>query len=111
MSKSPWTKIFWADFIGDTMDLSAEEIGVYMLLLARYYQREEPIPADLDVIYRICRATTKGERASVDRVLDGYFVRCEGAYWNKRADKEIAKRQTLRENGSKGGRPKLREVK
>jgi len=44
-------------------------------------------------------------------VLSGYFVHCDGAYWNKRADKEITKRKTLRANGAKGGRPKLREVK
>ena len=107
MASIPWTKIYWSDFLGDTLQLDAQEVGIYFLMLAHYYQRALPIPDDKQVIYRITRATTAADRNAVHRVLDQYFVLCDGHWWNRRADKEIANRKKQQSNGKKGGRPRL----
>ena len=40
MSKRPFMQLWVSDFIGDTLDLDAKEIGAYMLLLMSMWQRD-----------------------------------------------------------------------
>jgi uncharacterized protein YdaU (DUF1376 family) len=84
------------------------EHGAYNLLLDAYYEAAGPLPSDRRVLYRICRATTRGERRAVDAVLAGYFIEQEAVYRHARADQEIAhvraRRAKARENGALGGR-------
>lgn len=79
------------DYAKDTGHLSALEHGCYTLLTDWYYASEKPIPAGK--VYRICKASSKQERAAVDAVLSEFFKK-DGAEWrHKRIDAEIAKCQ------------------
>lgn len=100
---------FMGDYGKKTGRLSLIKHGAYALLLDAYYSEEEPLPADYDELFRICRAMDKGEREAVKVVADKFFpVAIDGMRHNERADEEIAKArkriQASKENGRKGGR-------
>jgi len=94
----------------DTGHLSCAELGAYDRLLDHYYSTESPLPGDVDACCRIARAMTKDERKAVASVLCEFFTLDDGQYHQERADREIAKIQSLvsvsQNNGKKGGRPK-----
>jgi uncharacterized protein YdaU (DUF1376 family) len=96
------------DYSKDTAHLTMIEHGAYGMLLDRYYGTEAGIPSDQ--VYRIARARTKDEKATVDVVLNEFFQLVDGVWVNKRAEEEIAKAKVkisaAQENGKKGGRPK-----
>jgi len=87
--KNIWTAFYWGDYLRDTSHLSPEQHGAYILLLAHYYCSMEAIPADMKMIYRICRCSTKNEEKSTRFVLQTFFVLHEGKYYNSRAEKEL----------------------
>ena len=77
------------DYARDTAHLSLLEHGVYSVLLDRLYATERPIP-DADR-YRVCRATTRAEKAAVDAVLREFFSLCDDSWTNARVNSEIAR--------------------
>ena len=88
-----WYKHYIADYQQDTADLTLIEQGAYRALLDAYYQREGPLPNDMKVIHRLCRAHHFREREAVSKVLQRYFNERLGAWFNTRADEEILKYQ------------------
>lgn len=108
---------YYPRYLGDyqrkTGHLSLTEHGVYSVLLDHYYGLRKPLPADIDRIYRICRAITQAEQRAVDTVVAEFFpVGIDGMHHNTRCDEEIAKWEVMaernREVGKTGGRPKKR---
>lgn len=96
------------DFAKDTAHLTALEIGVYDLLLDRYYSTERPI---LDAeANKVARAKTAQERATVKAVLSEFFKHRDGAWHHNYADRVIEKaREKAAQNrdiGKLGGRPR-----
>ena len=84
-------KHFLGDYARDTAHLSMLEHGAYRLMLDHYYATGKPVPADKALLYRICKASSKSERAAVDLVSDAFFpVNGDGTRHNHRADIEIA---------------------
>lgn len=59
MSKAPYFKFFVSDFIGDTMHLTAEEVGAYVLLLCAMWNAGGSLPNDPKRLARAARVTTK----------------------------------------------------
>lgn len=55
----PWMPLYWADYFGDTMHLTTEEHGAYLLLIGAYWRHGGPIPADDRYL---SRATRSGRR-------------------------------------------------
>src|SRR5215207_4369418 len=54
VSSTPWMPFFPADFVGDTLHLSTEEIGAYMLLICHYW-RAGGLPDSDEHLARIAR--------------------------------------------------------
>jgi uncharacterized protein YdaU (DUF1376 family) len=77
------------DFAKDTAHLTALQVGIYNLLLDRYYASERPIPAD--EAYEVARCHTADERKVADKILKTFFKKAGKAWRNKRCDQEIAK--------------------
>ena len=99
------------DYMRDTADLSLGEHGAFFLLMCFAYSTEKPLPASVDRLCRMVRATTEDERSAVRSVAEQFFPVCgDGLRHNERVDREIVisrqKRDTARTNGRKGGRPK-----
>lgn len=98
------------DYLRDTQHLSLLEHGAYNVLLDVYYANEQPLPAAMECVYRICRAVTKPEQAAVRSVCEQFFfVVADGTRHHNRCDREIEKAQrriaAVRKNGRRGGRP------
>jgi uncharacterized protein YdaU (DUF1376 family) len=96
------------DYAKDTSHLSALEVGIYDLLLDRYYATERPLRAD--EVNKFARARTAQERATVQSVLEEFFER-DGELWRHGKCDEViaeavAKTEANRKNGPKGGRPR-----
>ena len=81
------------DYTRDTAHLSMLEDSAYRRLLDVYYSTEKPLTLDARALYRLVRARSKAETASVDVVLSEFFNKQEDGWHNKRADEEIAKAQ------------------
>jgi len=104
-------KRYPADYQRKTARLTLAQHGAYTLLLDELYATETPLPADLNELYRICRAMSKPEQEAVRTVAEQFFpIGEDGLRHNRRAAKEIVEAgpamKAARENGGKGGRPK-----
>lgn len=81
------------DYARQTAHLSLAEHGAYTLLLDLYYAREEPLPTDRGVLYRLMRARSAADRKVVDTVLTEFFTEQPDGWHKGRCDEEIAKAQ------------------
>ena len=98
-----WYPHYPGDYIRDTAHLSLSQHGAYRLLLDHYYATAAPLPADVDALYRICRAFDQSERTAVGFVLGEFFELRADGYHNARADKQLTRQADLHERQSKGG--------
>jgi uncharacterized protein YdaU (DUF1376 family) len=104
-------KRYPADYAKKTAKLSLAQHGAYTLLLDELYGSDEPLPADMGELYRICRAMKREEQEAVRTVVEKFFpIGADGMRHNPRATEEIAAAapaiEAARLNGKKGGRPK-----
>jgi uncharacterized protein YdaU (DUF1376 family) len=109
MSGLPFFNCYPSDFLAGMAGLDAEEIGVYWVTTLLIYDRGE-CPNDIDHIAWRCRLSKRRAQTIIDRLVGlGKLERTSTGYTNKRAKKEIEKRQKSaeisRENG-KGHRQK-----
>jgi uncharacterized protein YdaU (DUF1376 family) len=105
MSEAPYMQLWVADFLGDTLHLSAEEVGQYMLLLMAMWRQGGSLSDNTKTLERIARGP----------VSDGVmlmFSPClaTATISQKRLLAELersrARQQHAREAGSKGGKAK-----
>lgn len=59
MSSAPYFNVWFSDFAGDTLDMSAEEVGAYFLLLGSMWNAKGYLRNEDDRIRRICRIPPK----------------------------------------------------
>lgn len=67
------------------------EHGAYRLLLDHYYAMRQPLPGDIKILYRICRAFSPTERRAVKEILSKFFQNIDDRYVSKRCNAEIDK--------------------
>ena len=103
-----WMPVYIGDYLADTMRLSTEQHGAYLLLLMEYWRSGELLDDDeeLAAITRLPIETWIKHRKMLIR-----FFQVSGGKWKqKRADIELKnarkKRQSAKINGKKGGRPR-----
>lgn len=101
----------WIDaFHRDTQDLSAEEVGAYILLLAAMWSRESCDLEDDDArLARICRASPTLWKRRLGVKIKGFFEAGGGVIWSKRLKEEaefvelsVGKQSKRRKNKSDG---------
>lgn len=78
------------DYLKDTAHLTIMEDGAYRRLLDLYYQREQPLPADKNQLYRLARASSSAEKKSINTILDEFFSLTPDGYRQARCDEEIS---------------------
>jgi len=74
----------------DTQALTAEEHGVYFLLLMHYWQKKGDIGADIKRLAIVARSDEKTTKT----ILDSFFILGDDGYKNKRADEELTAAKT-----------------
>lgn len=103
-----WMPWYIGDYLADTMRLTTEQHGAYLLLLAEHWMRG-PIPDDDDTLAAITRLPIERWQKTRGLFL-GFFSVIDGFWINNRCQKEKAKAEAFKAkqkaNGSKGGRPK-----
>lgn len=97
MAKKPWYPFYWADYAGDTAHLSMVEHGAYKLLMQHYYLKGAPLPANAELLYRVCRCTNDAERAAVRAILGEFFLLDGDSYRHPRIDLELEKSRDISE--------------
>ncbi|MDL1890337.1 DUF1376 domain-containing protein [Nitrospirales bacterium NOB] len=97
MSEQPFMQLWIADFLGDTLHLSAEEVGQYMLLLMASWRAGGYLTADRGALSRVCRGPVS------DAVL-AFFDESEGRISQKRLLAELVRAKQLRNIRSEAGK-------
>ena len=87
MATLPYMQLYIADYLADTMHLSAEEHGAYLLLMFNYWQTGKPIPKNR--LAKIARLTNE-RWADVEPSLQEFF--CDnGEEWvHLRIEEDLA---------------------
>lgn len=77
MAALPYIQFYIADYLADTMHLSTEEHGAYLLLIFNYWQTGKPLPKNrLSVISRL----SKEQWCLIEGTLSEFFVD-DGTHW------------------------------
>jgi uncharacterized protein YdaU (DUF1376 family) len=97
--------MFADDFEADTAHLTLAEDGAYNRLLRLCWRTPGcSLPADQAWIYRKARALTDSDKATVDLILDEFFVIEKGRFHNPRLTKEWLAANDAHERRVKAGR-------
>lgn len=108
MKADIWMPLYVNDYLGDTLDLTTEEHGVYLLLMMHYWKRGK-LTDNLEKLRAITRLP-ESKQELLEELLDEYFEHEDGCYVNRRIEEEYQKAQSrkdsARANGRKGGRPR-----
>ncbi|TPM28244.1 DUF1376 domain-containing protein [Mesorhizobium sp. B2-3-4] len=106
MSERPFMQLYVSDFVGDTLQLSTEQIGAYMLLLMAMWNAGGTLPDDDARLARVARLPLKRWRA-ISAELLCFFERKGGEIGHKRLTRELRKAQLKSEAraaaGARGG--------
>lgn len=99
-------QLYVSDFIGDTLSLSTEQIGAYLLLLMAMWNAKGSLPDDDAKLARIARMSVKKWRAIAPELM-AYFDRSEGTVSHHRLTFELEKSERQSESraaaGARGG--------
>lgn len=87
MAALPYMQLYIADYLADTMHLSAEEHGVYLLLMFNYWQTGKPIPKNR--LAKIARLTNE-RWADVEPSLREFFCDNGDEWVHLRIEEDLA---------------------
>ena len=101
-----WMPMYWGDYFGDTMHLTTEEHGAYLLLLGIYWRRAKGLPDDDKWLASVTKMTTKKWKMVRPNIIE-FFDISDGLLIHKRVEKEILRSsgrlQSARVAGRAGG--------
>jgi len=86
MAALPYMQLYVADYLADTMHLTTEEHGAYLLLIFNYWQTGKPIP-----VSRLARITRlSNERwTDVERSLSEFFNERSNEWVHDRIERDL----------------------
>lgn len=106
MSSSPFMQLYVGDYLADTLDLTTEQHGAYLLLLMTMWRHGAKLPDDPAKLCRVARVSPK-RWAGIWSEISRFFA-CEGGFiTNNRLTKEHQKAVSISQErktaGSRGG--------
>lgn len=109
MSDTPFMQLYVGDYLADTLDLTAEQHGAYLLLLMTMWRYDAKLPNDPAKLARIARVSARRWHMVWSEIERFFYV--EGDHIrNKRLDREHQKAVSISEkrsaSGAAGGRAK-----
>lgn len=109
MSSTPFMQLYPADYLADTMDLTTEQHGAYLLILMTMWQHNAKLPSDPKKLARIARmspAKFKAVWAEISRFFDDDGAEITNRRMTKERKKAQEKSQKRAQAGSAGGKAK-----
>lgn len=106
MTDAPFMQLYIADYLGDTLHLTTEQHGAYLLLLMAMWRQGGRLPNDPKILAQITR-TRHGRWQKIAGQIMPFFV--EDGLWitHKRLAREYEKAvsvsQSRKSNGKRGG--------
>lgn len=108
-----WMPLYVAKYLADTLNLTTEQHGAYMLLLMASWMGGGQLPNDDEQLASICKLDRK-TWGKYRPILEKFFNVTADAWAQKRLTEEYEKAQKISaknsENGKKGGRPRNPEI-
>jgi uncharacterized protein YdaU (DUF1376 family) len=102
------------DFRSGTVNMSRLARWIYRDMIDSYYDTEQPLPSDMDVLCDMLGVENDEERKIVERHLRFKFELTDTGYRHAVCDSVIAeyrsKADVARANGKKGGRPRANQI-
>jgi uncharacterized protein YdaU (DUF1376 family) len=92
------------DFNNATRHLTRIERSVYRDLIDLYYDKETPVPTDVERTFKLVLAQTDEEKAAVVAVLAEFFTLTDEGYRQSRCEAEIAEYRTKLQQASNAGK-------
>lgn len=109
MSSTPFMQLYVGDYLADTLDLTTEQHGAYLLLLMTMWRHDAKLPNDPAKLSRIARVSARRWHMVWSEI--GHFFYVDGeSIRNNRLDREHQKASSISEkrsaSGAAGGRAK-----
>lgn len=107
MSRShiPYFSLYPADFMNGVRGMSAQEVGVYMMLLCRIYEENGPVEGNILRLSTYCGMRQSTFEKTLEKLVAlGKLTLIDGMLSNDRAEIEISKRANDLKNSSKAGK-------
>ena len=102
MSGGPYMPLYVGDYLRDTMHLSTEEHGAYLLILMTLWSRGGSLPADAETLAQAARLAPRRWAAAGPKVLALLTVE-GGQVTQKRLAAELTKDATIRAKRKEAG--------
>lgn len=100
---SAWMPFYIGDYLADTMHLTTEQHGAYVLLIIAYWRNRGPLASADTKLRSIARLDAKAWQQSRDTLAE--FFQVEGDAWrHTRIDKELARADEITNKRSAAGR-------
>lgn len=103
MSERPFMQLYVSDFVGDTLSLTTEHIGAYLLLLIALWNADGTLPDDDEILAITARLPIERWRVIWAR-LSPFFDTYEGKVTHHRLTKELEKFASKSAARSEAGR-------
>jgi uncharacterized protein YdaU (DUF1376 family) len=103
MKTDAWMPLYIGDYLADTMHLTAEQHGAYLLLLMAHWRRPEGLPNDADFLAATAKVTPE-VWLSIASAVTPFFELKDGVFRSKRVVSERAKADSVHARRSKAGR-------
>ena len=81
--------LYISDYIGDTMHLTTEQHGAYLLLLMAAWRRGGHVPDDPAQLAQIARMSVDRWQSHAAAIVLPMFTHRDGMFWHKRVEAEI----------------------
>lgn len=105
MTHIPYFSFYPADFMNGIRGMSAQEVGVYTMLICRIYEENGPIENHSLRLATYCGMRVPTFEKVLSRLIDlGKITEADGRLFNDRASREIQKRSDGLKNNSKAGK-------
>lgn len=105
MSRVPYFNFYPADFMNGVRGLTAQEVGVYTMILCRIYEESGPVEYHTRRLSTYCGMREATFVAVVEKLVDLDKLQLVGGMLsNRRAAEEIQKRADGLKNASKAGK-------
>ena len=114
MSNPPFMQLYVGDYLADTLDLTCEEHGAYLLLLMTMWRNGGKLPNDTRKLARVTRLSAKkwgAVWAEIGRFFDDDGEHITNARLTKEYQKAASKSESRADAGSKGGAAKALKYK